>query len=177
MLRFIFYLIFLIILSYGISNFGKDKAKDEPEKPIGDHFIDKMKTMNENCSEDMEQVIGFFRMYGHFSAQSGDFEFNYCKNCNQHMLGHEKEEEECQEDRIDDEEVKRREELLRQNDKFNEYLEQFKRVWCRECDKTFANRIEREEHDKSTHSRENILVEKDLDRSFDKKMKIVCVWF
>ena len=60
MLRIIFYLRIFIILSNGISNFKKDKAKDEPEKPIGDHFIDKMKTMNENCSEDMEQVIGFF---------------------------------------------------------------------------------------------------------------------
>ena len=46
MLRIIFYLIFLIILSYGISNFEQDKAKDEPAKPIGDHFLNKI--MEEN---------------------------------------------------------------------------------------------------------------------------------
>ena len=86
MLRIICYLIFLIILSYGISNFKKDKAKDEPAKPIGDHFLNKIKNMNEYSKEDMEQLIRFFRQYGHFLAQNGDFEFNHCKNCNQPML-------------------------------------------------------------------------------------------
>ena len=41
MLRIIFYLRLFIIMSYEISNFKKDKANDEPEKPIGDHFLDK----------------------------------------------------------------------------------------------------------------------------------------
>ena len=110
-------------MSYGISNFKKDKAKDEPAKPIGDHFLNKINNMNEISNEDMEKVIGFFRKNGHFSAQSGEFELNQCKNCNKPMLGHEKEEDECQEDRIDHETVKKVEEIVCQNDKFKEYLE------------------------------------------------------
>ena len=60
MLRIIFYLRFLIILSCELSYFENDKAKDEPAKPIGDFLHDKMKTMNENCKDDMKQVIDFF---------------------------------------------------------------------------------------------------------------------
>ena len=56
MWRIIFYLIFLIILSYGISNFEKDKAKDEPAKPIGDHFLNKMMNINEDCKDEKAAI-------------------------------------------------------------------------------------------------------------------------
>ena len=167
MLRIIFYLIFLIILSYGISNFKKDKAKDEPAKPIGDHFLNKINNMNENCNEDMEKVIGFFRKNGHFSEWFGlgkcrDFIFNKCEKCNRLKIAGQ-EEDKCREDRMNHETVEKMMEMVDQSDSFEEFLEQFIKVWCRECDRIFASRLEREEHGKSTHSRENpMLVEKDL---------------
>ena len=59
-------------MSCGLSYFENDKAKDEPAKPMGDFFHNKMKTINEDCKDGSEkQVIGYFRNLGHFSAQSG----------------------------------------------------------------------------------------------------------
>ena len=69
MLRIIIYLRFLIILSIGLSYFGNDKAKDEPAKPMGDFFHNKMKTINEDCKDDSEAVIEFFRKNGHYCIQ------------------------------------------------------------------------------------------------------------
>ena len=93
-----------------------DKVEDGLAEPIGDRFLNKIKTMNEYCKEDMEEMIRDIRKYGHFSAQSGEFIFYYCKNCNKLLGEHEKEEDECKEDRIDNETVKKVEEKIRQND-------------------------------------------------------------
>ena len=134
MLRIIFYLRFLIILICGLSYFGNDKAKDEPAKPIGDFFHDKMRTINENYDDDV--VIGIFRKFGHFSAQSGEFVFNKCKNCNMLILaGHE--EDECKEDRMDHETIKKLEEAVHEHYMFNICSTQFDRILCKDiCKQT-----------------------------------------
>ncbi len=69
-----------------------DKAKDRPAEPIGDYFLKKMKTINKNYKDDIEDDIRNWREFGHFSAQNGDFIFKHCKNCDGPMRGHEKEE-------------------------------------------------------------------------------------
>ena len=78
-----------------------DKAKDEPADPKGDLFLNKMKTINTNYKDDIEKDITNLSDFGHISAMNGDFVFNNCKNCNGPMIGHEKEENDCKEERMD----------------------------------------------------------------------------
>ena len=84
-----------------------DKAKDEPADPKGDLFLNKMKTINTNYKDDIEEDITHLGNYGHISALSGDFVFNHCKNCGGPMIGHEKEEKDCKEKRIENETIGR----------------------------------------------------------------------
>ena len=70
MLRIIFYLIFLIILSNGLSCFGDDKAKDEPAKPIGDLFHNKMKNLSKNYKDNIDDDIARLKDFGHISTIS-----------------------------------------------------------------------------------------------------------
>ena len=59
MLKIISYFIFLIIFLSGVLYLDRksDKAKDEPAKPIGDYFLNKMKTINKNYKDDIEDDI------------------------------------------------------------------------------------------------------------------------
>ena len=84
-----------------------EKAKDKPAEPKGDHFLHKMKTIYKNYKDDIEDDIRNWRRYGHFSARNGDFVFNHCKNCNGPMIGHEKDENECKEKKIDQETIEK----------------------------------------------------------------------
>ena len=70
MLKIIFYLSFLTILIYGFSYFKNDKAKDEPAKPIGDYFHNKMKTINENYKDNIDEDIANLRNFGHLENLS-----------------------------------------------------------------------------------------------------------
>ncbi len=73
---------------------------------------------------------------------------------------------------MDHETVEKMIKMVDQSESFKEFLDQFIRVWCRECDRIFASRLEREEHGKNTHSRENpVLVEKDLSKDDIPKQK------
>ena len=60
-----------------------------------------MKTINENYKDNIEDDIKDLGKYGHIHALSGDFVFNHCKNCDGPMIGHEKEEKDCKEQRMD----------------------------------------------------------------------------
>ncbi len=66
-----------------------------------------MKTINRNYKDNIDEDIKQLEKYGHISAMSGDFVFNHCKNCDGPMIGHEKEENECKETRIDRETIDR----------------------------------------------------------------------
>ena len=55
MLRIIFYLIFLIILSNGLTCFGDDKAEDELVTPIGDIFHINMKNIKANYKDNKKK--------------------------------------------------------------------------------------------------------------------------
>ena len=53
-----------------------DKAEDRPAEPIGDYFIDKMKTINNNYKDNIEEDILHLSNFGHISPMSGDYVFN-----------------------------------------------------------------------------------------------------
>ena len=72
-----------------------DKAKGKPAEPKGDYFIDKMKTINNNYKDSIEEDILHLSDFGHILAMSKDFVFNGCKNCGGQIIGHEKEEKDC----------------------------------------------------------------------------------
>ena len=71
--------------------------------------------MKENYKDEIEDNIRDLGKYGHINALNGDFVFNHCKNCN----GHEKEENECKENRIDHETIKKLEEAVCEHYMFN----------------------------------------------------------
>ena len=71
MLKIIFYLSFLTILIYGFSYFKNDKAKDEPAKPIGDFFHNKMKHISENYKDNIDEDIAHLKDFGHISTMNG----------------------------------------------------------------------------------------------------------
>ena len=96
------------------------------------------------------------RKYGHILASSGDFVFKHCKNCDGLMIGHEKEENECKENRIDHEMIKKLE--GKTMDKIMEKLEGM----------TFGYRREKEKHDKIL---DKMLVEQDLGKEVVPKQK------
>ena len=120
-----------------------DKAKDKTAEPKGDYFLNKMKTINKNYKDDIRN----WRKYGHFLAQNGDFVFKHCKNCDGPMIGHEKEENERKENRIDHVTIKKLEEKTM--DKMMDKVEGM----------TFGFRWKKEKHDKIL---DKVLVEQDL---------------
>ena len=74
-----------------------DKAEDRPAEPIGDLFINRMKTINNNYKDNNDEDIAHLRNFGHISTMTGEFVFNICKNCGGPLIGHEKEEKDCKE--------------------------------------------------------------------------------
>ena len=67
-----------------------DKAEDTPVEPIGDLFINKMKTIYNNYKDNIDEDIANLRNFGHISTMTGEFVFNVCKNCGGPMIGHKK---------------------------------------------------------------------------------------
>ena len=144
-----------------------DKDKDKPAEPKGDLVLDKMKTINGNYKDNIEDDIKDLGKYGHIHALSGDFVFHHCKNCDGPMIGHEKEENQCKENKIDRETIEKLQDKVREHYMFNTMKsaidKRAKEILCNECEKTFTNRLEREEHDKSLHSKEKREKTKEID--------------
>ena len=132
-----------------------DKAEDRPAEPIGDLFINKMKTINNNYKDNIDEDIMHLSNFGHISTMSGDFVFNVCKECGGPMIGHEKEEKDCKEKRMDYEMIGRLQDEVLGNCMFESFKaaidKRQKEIKCKECDKIFVNRLQREQHDKSVH--------------------------
>ena len=91
--------ILVIFLTGGILGFAKDKATDEPAKPIGDLILI-MENLNGNYKDNIDADIANLKDFGHVSRMNGEFTFNVCKNCGGPMLGHRKTEAECKEQRM-----------------------------------------------------------------------------
>ena len=158
----------IIFSKFDFSKFIKnDKAKGKPAEPNGDIILDKMKTINENYKDNIEDDIKDLGKYGHIHALSGDFVFNHCKNCDGPMIGHEKEEKDCKESKIDRETIEKLKDKVLEHYMFNTMKSAIdrraKEISCKECEKTFTNRLQREEHDKSSHSQEKREKTKEID--------------
>ena len=52
-------------------------AKDNPAEPKGDLVLDKMKTINGNYKDNIEDDIKDLGKYGHIHALSRDFVFHH----------------------------------------------------------------------------------------------------
>ena len=80
-----FVLIFLILFGFKDqvllfkSEKDIDKAEDRPAEPIGDLFINKMKTINNNYKDNIDEDITHLSNFGHILAMNGDFVFNNVK--------------------------------------------------------------------------------------------------
>ena len=108
-------------------------------------FLTKMKTININYKDDIEEDITHLGVFGHISALSGDFVFDHCKYCGGPMIGHEKEEKDCKEKRIENETIGRLQDKVRGHLMFQHFKaaidERPKEIECKECKKTFKNRF------------------------------------
>ena len=78
-------------------------------------------------------------------ALSGDFVFNHCKNCGGPMIGHEKEEKDCKEQRMDYEMSGRLQDEVCGHELFESFKARIdtrpKEIECKECEKRFINRL------------------------------------
>ena len=148
-------MIFLIILSYRLSCFKNDKAKDEPAKPIGDYFHIEMKNISENYKDNIDDDIAHLKNFGHISTMTGEFVFNVCKNCGGPMIGHEKEEKDCKEQRMAYDLCGKLQDEVRGHDLFESFKAgidtRSKEIECKDCGKKFVNRLQRENHDRLVH--------------------------
>ena len=78
-----------------------DKAEDRLAEPIGYVFIRNMKAINKNYKDNIDDDICNLKDFRHVSTMTGDFVFNICKDCNGPLIGHEKAEADCKEQRMD----------------------------------------------------------------------------
>ena len=155
MLRTILLILF-IFLSYGLSGFKNDKATDEPAKPIGDLFHKNMKNLSGSYKDNIDDDIANLKDFGHISTMTGDFVFNVCKNCGGPMIGHEKTEADCKEQRMDYKLCGKLQDEVCGHDLFECFKAAIdtrpKEIECKECGSRFFNRLQRENHDKLVHN-------------------------
>ena len=154
MLRIILLILF-IFLSCGLSGFKNDKATDEPAKPIGDLFHRTMENLNGNYKDNIDADIANLKDFGHVSRMNGDFAFNVCKNCGGPMIGHKKTEADCKEPRMSYDVCAQLQDVVRGHEMFESFKAgidmQEKEIECKDCDKKFVNRLQRENHDRLVH--------------------------
>ena len=159
MLRIILWIL-VIFLNGGILGFTKDKARDEPAKPIGDLFHKIMENLNGNYKDNIDADIANLKDFGHVSKMNGDFSFIVCKTCGGPMLGLKKTEADCKEARMDNDLCAQLHEVARGHDMFESFKARIdmreKEIECKDCGKRFESRLQHENHDRLIHDGKSI---------------------
>ena len=105
--------------------------------------------------QDLVEDILKLADFGHVHSRSGDFAFNYCKNCNGPLLGHVESENECKGPQLDESEIFDIEKGIKANGMFAAMLASIDQrataIKCTHCDVVLDSRLMLENHVKFAH--------------------------